>query len=63
MTAVDGAGWTALHVEALAGNGELVRLLLEHGADPAAPTPAGETAHDLAARVGWDHVVSILEER
>lgn len=57
---VDEEGWTMLHLEALAGNGAMVLMLLERGADPGVRTPAGETALDLARRVGWDHVATIL---
>jgi uncharacterized protein YegJ (DUF2314 family) len=59
---VDGDdGLTALHREAMAGNRSLVRMLLEQGADPRRRTPQGDTAADLARRLGWADVVSLLE--
>jgi len=61
--AVDAAqegGFTALHAAALHGNGEMVRLLLDHGADPARPTGDGRTARDLAASKKHHAVVAML---
>lgn len=43
------AGFTPLHLAARIGDGELVRALLDAGADPSARTPAGDRALDLAA--------------
>jgi hypothetical protein len=44
-----------LHAAALSGGASVVQLLLEAGADPAAPNGAGETALSLAVLVGqWE---------
>lgn len=44
-----------LHAAALGGVASVVQLLLEAGADPAAPNGAGETALSLAVLVGqWE---------
>ncbi|MBZ0112131.1 MAG: DUF2314 domain-containing protein [Thermoanaerobaculia bacterium] len=58
----DGDGWMMLHHEALAGNRNIVRVLLEFGADPEARTPNGYTARELADRIGWSEVVRLLPE-
>ena len=41
-------GYTPLHGAAHNGDAELVQLLLDHGADPAAPNDDGKTPRDLA---------------
>lgn len=53
-------GFTLLHVDALGGNLGPVQALLRHGADRAATTPGGDTALDLARRLGWERVVAAL---
>ena len=53
VNAVNEDGWTPLHVEAMAGNLELVKLLLAHGAQVNATTPKGDTAEELAGKVLW----------
>ncbi len=53
-------GATALHWAALRGHAEVVKLLLERGADPAARNKAGETARDVAVRAKRDDVVALL---
>ncbi len=40
VNAVDGRGWTAPHLAARDGHLDVVKLLVEHGADPAAKTDA-----------------------
>ena len=40
-------GETCLHAAATSGNPKLVKLLLEHGADPALCNDGGQTALDL----------------
>ncbi len=58
----DDEGWTMLHREALAGNGLVVQILLEAGADPTLKTPEGDTPFTLAKRFGWRHVMKLLEK-
>lgn len=60
-TAVDFDGWTALHAAAAMDAEVAVRLLLEHGADPNAKTPKGETPLDLAKRKNAGKAASLLE--
>lgn len=56
----DERGWTALHHEALAGNRNIVQLLLEFGADREAKTDIGQSATDLAAVLSWHDTVEVL---
>jgi ankyrin repeat protein len=49
---VNRPGWTPLHYAAFGGNPELVRLLLERGADKNAVAPNGYTALMLAVIEG-----------
>ena len=46
-------GFTPLHTAAQNGDAELVRLLLEHGADPAAAGSGGRAPADLAPPGTW----------
>jgi ankyrin repeat protein len=55
-------GWTPLHVAAAQGNVEVVRILVEHGADTTALTEDGRTPLLLAAEVGNAEIVRILVE-
>ena len=57
---IDEHGWTPLHNDALAGNANIVAILLAHGADRNALTPAGKTARALAA--GWPRVEALLAD-
>ncbi len=58
----DEEGWTMLHRDALAGNATVVKILLEHGADPTLKTPDGDTPYDLAKCFGWKHVLELLPD-
>ncbi len=58
---VDPNGWSILHHEAMAGNLGVVKLLIEFGADRSARTPKGDTAADLARKVGWAEVADFIE--
>lgn len=49
---INNDGWTPLHYAAFAGHAEIVRLLIERGADTEAAAPNGQTALILAARAG-----------
>jgi uncharacterized protein YegJ (DUF2314 family) len=56
----DDAGVTMLHREALAGNADIVRILLARGADHAARTRGGKTPLALARALGWPKVEEAL---
>jgi ankyrin repeat protein len=50
-------GWTPLHGAAHSGDPELVQLLLQHGADPAAVNDLGQSPADLAE--AQNHVAAL----
>jgi uncharacterized protein YegJ (DUF2314 family) len=58
---IDADGWSILHHEALAGNLGVVTLLMAFGADPAARTPSGYTAADLARKIGWPEIADFID--
>src|SRR3954449_6826272 len=63
---VNDLGWTALLEAVILGNGgpahvEIVRLLLQHGADPSLPDRDGVTALEHARRKGHAEMVALLE--
>jgi hypothetical protein len=60
---VDETGWTLLQKDALAGNLAPVTLLVKHGADTSACNPKGESALDLARKMGWPRIVAFLEKQ
>lgn len=60
---VDDDGWSLLHREVLAGNQGIVKLLIASGADPAARTPNGYTPADLARKIGWSEIASLIQEK
>lgn len=57
----DGRGFTLPHLEALAGIGPTVKVLLEAGANPATKTKHGMTARQLAETLGWKNVLKVIE--
>lgn len=57
------AGTTALMIAAVLGNVDLVRLLLEHGADADLADFFGDTAQTLAQKKGNSAVVDLLSDR
>ena len=59
-TDADEFGYTQLHHEAIAGNLNLVNLLLKYGADKNARTKSGKTAADFAENLGWEHIAKVL---
>lgn len=64
VNAKDNSGYTALHYACRAGNVEIVKLLLLHGADPNARTKNGrDTPLHRAAYQGHDAIVSLLLEK
>ena len=60
-TEKDARGWTLLHDEALAGNVDTVKVLLDAGADRTGVTEHGMTPAQLAASLGWTKVLALLE--
>jgi uncharacterized protein len=63
---VNDLGWTALLEAVILGDGgpahvEIVRLLLQHGADPSLADRDGVTALEHARRKGHDEMVALLE--
>ncbi|VTU02403.1 ankyrin : Ankyrin repeat protein OS=Rhodopirellula baltica SH28 GN=RBSH_01420 PE=4 SV=1: DUF2314: Ank_2 [Gemmataceae bacterium] len=56
----DENGWTTLHSMALGGSYAAVKILLEFGADPNAPTGNGMTPLQLARCLGWEKVAALL---
>ncbi|MFP5394112.1 MAG: ankyrin repeat domain-containing protein [Gammaproteobacteria bacterium] len=57
---VNRAGWSPLHYAAAAGDADIARLLLEHGARIDALAPGDLTPLMLAAREGQDEAVTTL---
>jgi ankyrin repeat protein len=53
-------GHTPLHSAAQNGDAAMARLLLAHGADPAAARDDGKTALDLAREGGHNEVAGLL---
>ena len=62
---VNAAAWrgiTPLMQAVLAGQSDMVRALLDHGANPVAKTPAGETALDFARKKQNTAIVAMLSK-
>ncbi|RJS02671.1 sigma-70 family RNA polymerase sigma factor [Xanthomonas sp. CFBP 7698] len=60
VDSADQRGRTPLMFAAQAGNVQLCKLLLEHGADKAALDGSGMSASDVAKAAGWIAVVELL---
>lgn len=63
---INNLGWTALHEAIVLGDGsenyvEVVRTLIEGGADPTIPDGDGTSPRALAAGRGYDRVVAVLD--
>jgi ankyrin repeat protein len=58
---VQTAGYRPLHQAAVAGHEELVRLLLNAGADKTARCDRGKTPADYARERGHDAVAALLD--
>jgi ankyrin repeat protein len=55
-------GWhTPLVLAVLRGNTELVRLLLDRGADSSLRSPVGESLAEIAVRCGYSEIAKILD--
>jgi len=65
LNAMSGMGMTALHWAALAGNAEVVEVLLEFGADPTIASPAtdGLNARELAMSMNYPEVVAQMDRK
>ena len=65
---VNNLGWTAMQEAILLNNGgsrqqEVVRLLLEAGADPGIRDPQGRAALENAERLGFGAIAGLIRER
>lgn len=65
---VNNLGWTAMQEAILLNNGgphqlEVVRLLLDAGADPDIRDPEGRTAHQNAERLGFAEIAALIRSR
>uniref|UniRef100_A0A182JQD4 VPS9 domain-containing protein n=1 Tax=Anopheles christyi TaxID=43041 RepID=A0A182JQD4_9DIPT len=60
LNAVNGEGYTALHVAAMHGNVEMVRVLLDHKVNPTIRLKSGATALHLATRERRLRIVRML---
>lgn len=61
VNATQAGGYTPLLQAAAAGKKEVVRLLVEHGADRRIACDQGKTAADYARERGHDEVIAILD--
>ena len=55
-------GYTPLAYAAMKGNPAMIEVLLRNGADPALPTREGDTAVELALRMGYNEVADLLKQ-
>lgn len=60
---LSGGGWTALMVATVNGHAEIVRTLLDKGADPHVENDNGWTALMIATRKGFAQIAELLKER
>ena len=59
----DASGLTALHRAVMFDNIHLVRLLLEHGADPLIKTKYDKTALEMSTYFGFHDVMNLLHQK
>ena len=57
---INGAGQTALMMASLFGHEEIVKLLIQHGADPKIVDDQGNTAESLAQGQGLTQILNII---
>jgi uncharacterized protein YegJ (DUF2314 family) len=58
----DEFGYTALQIQAIAGNKSWIIALLEMGSDINAKTNEGYIALDFAQKLEWEHIIPILKK-
>lgn len=58
---INGAGQTALMMASLFGREEIVKLLIQHGADPEIVDYQGNTAESLAQGQGLGQIINIIQ--
>ena len=63
IDAMESHGYTPLHLAAVMGNEEIVRILLDRGANPKLPADDHRTAGDLAYLAEHDALAALLRER
>ena len=51
-----------LHLAAYGGNAEVVRLLLDYGANAAAEDKRGKTPFQVALEIGMDEITKLLTD-
>ena len=56
-------GWTPIDDAVLKGNIEIVKILLENGADPRIPNFKNETSIDMATKFGKGEIVKLLRDQ
>ena len=61
IDAQDNRGWTALHTAVSANQLEVVKLLLEKGADPGLKNKRDETANDVAHKKGFEEIGNLFD--
>ncbi|MCP1223932.1 ankyrin repeat domain-containing protein [Sebaldella sp. S0638] len=59
----DNDGWTPLDDAVLKGNIQIVKLLIEYGADPRVPNFKDETPIDMATKFGKGEIVKLLRDQ
>ena len=59
----DKDGWTTLDDAVLKGNIQIVKILLEYGADPRVPNFKNETPIDMATKFGKGEIVKLLRDQ
>ena len=59
----DNDGWTPLNDAVLKGNIQIVKILLENGADPRIPNFKNETSIDMATKFGKGEIVKLLRDQ